>query len=234
MPDMDWQEKGKTQTMSPLVNNQFLFTDERTMRAPVEGSVARGELQTDTEFYQGIKKDYKPAVSVTTVGGPVLTSLGPNPQDQDPAAPATPAAEDVSMFVDEFPPGIEVNEELLARGQQRFNIYCSVCHGYSGNGDGLVNQRAVALAANSKATWTTAKSLHDPIVKDPKQNPLGRIFDTITHGRSTMGPYGDQIPPQDRWAIVAYVKALQETGIQPPGAVTEEAKAKDDAAKPSP
>lgn len=233
MPDMDWQEKGKTQTMSPkLVSNEFLFTDERTMRAPVVGSVAQGELHTDTEFYQGIKKDYKPAVSVTTARGPVLTSLTSNPQDQDPAATAV---EDVNMYVDQFPADIEVNEEFLARGQQRFNIYCSACHGYSGNGDGLVNQRAVALAANSKATWTTAKSLHDPIVKDPDKNPLGRIFDTITNGRSTMGPYGDQIPPQDRWAIVAYVKALQETGIKPPGAATEEGTtAKDDAAKPSP
>ena len=215
MPDMDWQDKSKTQTVSPkMMNNKFLFADERVMRAPVVGSVARGQLDTDPEMYRGIKKDYTPAVSVTTASGPVRTSLGSN-QDQD--SPATePPPEDVSMFITTFPEEIEVNEALLARGQNRFNIYCSACHGYAGNGDGLVNQRAVALAATGKATWTAAKSLHDPKVKDPLQNPIGRIFDTITNGRVTMGPYGSQIPTADRWAIVAYVKALQETGIEPP------------------
>jgi mono/diheme cytochrome c family protein len=233
MPDMDWQEKSKTQTISPtMVDKQFLFADERAMRDPVEGSVARGDLEADSAFYRGIKQDYTPAISVTTANGPVRTSLGSASQDQDPAAPAT---EDVSMYVTEFPDEIEVNEELLTRGQQRFNIYCSVCHGYSGNGDGLVNQRAVALAANSKATWTAAKSLHDPLVMDPEKNPLGRIFETISKGRNTMGPYGSQIPPKDRWAIVAYVKALQETGIKPVTAVTEEATpAKDDPANLTP
>ena len=68
----------------------------------------------------------------------------------------------------------------------------------------------MGLAAGGKATWTTAKSLHDPVVK---QNPLGRLFNTISYGRGTMGPYKDQITPADRWAIVAYIKALQETGL---------------------
>jgi hypothetical protein len=62
-------------------------------------------------------------------------------------------------------------------------------------------------------------------VKDAEKNPVGRIFDTITNGRSTMGPYGNQIPVNDRWAIVAYVKALQETGIEPATAVAAEAAA---------
>ena len=133
--------------------------------------------------------------------------------------------------------GIEVNQELLARGQQRFNIYCSACHGYAGNGDGLVNTRAVALNANGQATWTAAKSLHDPIVKDAEKNPIGRIFETISVGRNTMGPYGDQIPVADRWAIVAYVKALQETGILPPTVAEEDAegeKKDEDSTNPRP
>lgn len=233
MPDMDWQDKSKTQTVSPkLVNKDFLFADERAMRAPVEGAVARGHLEADTEMYQGIKKDYTPTVSVTTARGPVNTSLAPNRDDEK---AAEPAGEDVSMFVTSFPEGIEVNDALLARGQNRFNIYCTACHGYAGNGDGLVNQRAIALAANSKATWTAAKSLHDPVVKDETKNPVGRLFDTITNGRATMGPYGSQIPAEDRWAIVAYVKALQATGIKPLGAEeAEPAKEEDDSATPTP
>ena len=212
MPDMDWQEKSKTQTVAPtMVGGKNLFLDMRAMRAPVEGSVAWDQLESDTEMFQGIKRDHQA----------VQTSLKTG-QDQDVGA----EKEDLSKYMTSFPEGIEVNAELLARGQNRFNIYCSACHGYSGNGDGLVNQRAVALAGTGKATWVSAKSLHDPIVKDPAQNPVGRIFDTITNGRSTMGPYKSQIPPKDRWAIVAYVKALQETGIKPAGAAgaeTEEA-----------
>ena len=89
-----------------------------------------------------------------------------------------------------------------------FNIYCSVCHGYSGEGNGLVSQRASALSLNGKAAWTEAKSLHDPEVV---KQPVGRLFDTITNGRSTMGPYASRIQPEDRWAIVLYIKALHET-----------------------
>jgi mono/diheme cytochrome c family protein len=235
MPDMDWQEKGKTQALSPLMaNGERLFADERVMRQPVTGSIARGRLENDTEMFRGIKQDWKPDVAVTgSKSARVSTSqdeAGNEGNDQgadggDTAAEAE--SEDLSMYVTEFPKGVEVSEDSLARGQQRFNIYCSACHGYAGNGDGLVNARAVALNLNGKASWTSAKSLHDPVLKDAEKNPVGRIFETITAGRGTMGPYGDQIPAADRWLIVAYVKALQETGIKPPVAeATEEVEAK--------
>ena len=216
VPDMDWQDKSKTQTLSPIMmNDRYLFADERVMRAPVDGSVARGQLDADTELFEGIKSDYVPTVSMTTLKGSVRTGLGP----QDEAAPPT---EDVSMYVTEFPKEITVDEALLQRGQSRFNIYCAACHGYAANGDGLVNQRAVALAATGKAQWTSAKSLHDATVSNAEKNPLGRIFETISKGRGTMGPYGAQIPTADRWAIVAYVKALQETGIKPAVVVSDD------------
>ena len=229
MPDMDWQEKAKTQTVAPtMVDGKNLFLDLRSMRAPVEGSVAWDHLDADTEMHQGIKQDYKAVTTVTTQTGSTRTSLSAG-QDEDSAG----AEEDLSKYITSFPAGIEVNAELLARGQNRFNIYCSACHGYSGNGDGLVNQRAIALAGTGKASWTSAKSLHDPAVKDPAQNPVGRIFDTITNGRSTMGPYKSQIPAEDRWAIVAYVKALQETGITPPGAGAAESEEAETPGAPS-
>jgi len=218
MPDMDWQEKSKTQTVSPFIDEVPVFADVRAMRLPVEGSIARDQLDIDSEMNRGIKKDYTPTVSVSTPTGSVRTSLGTGQDEDTPAA----AAEDVSMFVTTFPADIEITEAFLKRGQQRFDIYCTACHGYSGNGDGLVNDRALALAATGKATWTKAKSLHDPLVKDDAKNPVGRIFDTITNGRATMGPYGNQIPVADRWAIVAYVKALQGTGIEPVVVAAEE------------
>ncbi|MEL7498482.1 MAG: quinol:electron acceptor oxidoreductase subunit ActD [Planctomycetota bacterium] len=213
-PDMDWQIKFKSQTVGPVNNEgEPLFEDMRAMRDQVPGTIAFGDLEADSEMFEGIKSDWKPEVTVTTATGSVRTSLGENQE-----AGGVSAADDLTKYVTSFPEGIEVNEEFLARGQQRFNIYCSACHGYDGNGNGLVNKRAMALNAAGEAgmgtRWTTAKSLHDATVKDSKQNPLGRIFETITHGRNTMGPYGAQITPKDRWAIVAYVKAVQETELK--------------------
>ena len=228
VPDMDWQHKNKTQTVAPNLGTDlapvYLFTDSRAMREPIPGTIARGQLITDTEYFQGIQSG-SGQVTATTKNA-VFTGL----QDDDqPAAPAGQAAE--PNWVTEFPAQIDVNAELLKRGQAKFEIYCSVCHGYAGNGDGLVNARALSLAATGKAAWTAAKSLHDPQVKE---NPVGRIYDTITNGRSSMGPYKSQISTADRWAIVAYVQALQATGIKPPaGAVAAgDANANNESSKP--
>ena len=223
VPDMDWQIKFKTQSVGPITEDgEHLFADLRVMRDPVAGSIPFGSTQDrDSEYFEGIKSDWNPEVTLVTAGtGSVRTSTAGTVQDQE--------ADPTAKYVSEFP--VEVNEDLLKRGQERFNIYCTACHGYDGNGQGLVNKRAMALALSGKATWTTAKSLHDPIVKDPQQNPVGRLFETITHGRNTMGPYGSQITPEDRWAIVAYVKALQKTGIQPAGAAANQENSDQDAA----
>jgi mono/diheme cytochrome c family protein len=103
--------------------------------------------------------------------------------------------------------------ETLKYGQSRFNIYGTACHGYSGYGDGIVNQRAIALMSNADGpiygtAWVQAKSVHDPTVRE---QPLGQIFNTITHGIRNMSGYAAQIPPADRWAIAAYVKTLQRS-----------------------
>ena len=112
-----------------------------------------------------------------------------------------------------IPSDVPVTMEMLKRGRERFNIYCSMCHGYSGFGDGIVNQRAMEAMSNADGpiygtAWVQAKSLHDPEVVD---QPVGQIFNTITHGIRNMAGYGAQIPPRDRWTIAAYVKALQKS-----------------------
>lgn len=221
VPDMDWQDKNKTQTVSPNFApfgkpNDYLFADGRVMQEPIPGTIARGRLVTDSEYYQGIQEGSE-AVAVSQKSGS-FTGLQDEdePDDANDAeggdADAAAAQADEPDWVTTFPEQVTVDEALLKRGRERFGIYCSVCHGYDGNGQGMVNQRALSLAATGKAAWTAAKSLHDPEIKE---NPVGRIFDTISNGRSSMGPYKDQISVEDRWAIVAYVKALQATGIQP-------------------
>lgn len=110
-----------------------------------------------------------------------------------------------------LPAGLEMNEALLRRGEQRFNIYCSVCHGYAGFGDGAVNKRAMELMSSADGpangtSWVQAKSLHDPLVRE---HPLGMLYNVATNGIRNMAGYGGQIDLEDRWAIAAYVKALQ-------------------------
>jgi mono/diheme cytochrome c family protein len=110
-----------------------------------------------------------------------------------------------------LPAGMAMDAATLERGQQRFNIYCSACHGYAGFGDGAVNKRAMELVANAAGPvngtqWVAAKSLHDDTTR---HQPMGQLFNTITHGIRNMAGYGAQIPTEDRWAIAAYVKALQ-------------------------
>lgn len=105
-------------------------------------------------------------------------------------------------FVMTIPPGAVERaggyEKLVERGQQRFNIYCTPCHSQTGDGQGMVARRPGSFA---KVT-----SLHEQYVRDM---PDGQVFATITNGVRTMPSYAAQIPVSDRWAIVAYVRALE-------------------------
>jgi mono/diheme cytochrome c family protein len=89
-----------------------------------------------------------------------------------------------------------ITRENLARGQQRYNIYCTPCHGRVGDGNGMVVQRGLRQAA----------SFHQDRLR---QETPGYFYDVITNGFGAMPDYATQIPVQDRWLIVAYVKALQ-------------------------
>jgi hypothetical protein len=91
---------------------------------------------------------------------------------------------------------LKVTEQLIARGQQRYQIYCSPCHSAIGDGNGITKSFGMAVVAN----------LHDPRIVGL---PDGELFHVITNGRNLMGPYGSQVEVEDRWAIVAYVRALQ-------------------------
>lgn len=139
-----------------LAESDF-YPDLRSARAPVEGTVARGQLHEDTYFYTG--------------------KIGANPGNY-------------------MPPEVPVNEETLARGRERFNIYCAPCHSRLGDGNGMVVQRG----------YRHPPSYHQDRLR---QAPLGYFFDVMTNGFGAMPDYAAQIPPRDRWCIVAYIRALQ-------------------------
>lgn len=96
---------------------------------------------------------------------------------------------------------------FIKRGEERFGIYCAVCHGKSGNGLGMASNYGVPAIAN----------FHLANFKAPTY-PDGRVFETITHGKGMMGAYGYNIPVRDRWAIIAYVRTLQAAKETPAAA----------------
>jgi len=104
-------------------------------------------------------------------------------------------------FFDDFPPQVKVDEALLHRGRERFTIYCSACHGDDGYGKGSVSARADEIGMPINAA-----SFHTDVVRGRAN---GHIFNTITNGIRTMPAYSAQIAAEDRWAIVAYVRALE-------------------------
>lgn len=156
-------------------------------REPVDGTVARGYLREDKGLYTG-KKDVLSTVPVQSAidasGNTVVTTF--------------PDA------IEEFP--IAVTKETLERGEQSFKVFCGVCHGALGSGDGMIVRRG----------FVKPPSYHDDRLRNA---PVGHFFDVATNGWGRMNGYSAQISVNDRWAIVAYIRALQlsqnPTGMKP-------------------
>ena len=106
-----------------------------------------------------------------------------------------------------------VNAALIQRGRERFDIYCSQCHGRLGDGNGITKKLGVMLAVSN---------LHDKRIVEMAD---GDIFNTITHGKNTMGAYGPLMPTEDRWAVVAYLRALQLSWLGPTNDLTAQQQA---------
>ena len=116
-------------------------------------------------------------------------------------------------FVPGLPGEVHLSESVLARGQQKYNVFCTPCHGISGHGDGMVARRAEAL---QEPLWAPPSNLHDARVR---QQSEGELYSTIVHGIRSMPAYGPHVDLDDRWAIVAYVRALQLSQHAPSDAV---------------
>ena len=184
----DMQDQPK---MKPYRGTRF-FADGSSGRPPVQGTIPRGFLRTDTEYYTGKK------IGATPIASPAASPVA----GQALAGPVNAFPDDVETFP--FP----VTEDTVKRGRERYDIFCSVCHGMTGNGDGMVVRRGFRRAA----------SFNDDRLR---QAPVGHFFDAITNGWGAMPSYASQIPVQDRWAIVAYIRALQLSQQNPnaqPGA----------------
>ncbi len=152
--NMDQQERFETQE-----KNEF-FDDNRAMRKPVDGTIARGNLKEDKALYQGINDD--------------------------------------SSFVDEIP--VDVTKSFIYRGKDQYEVFCTPCHGITGDGDGII-------MANNYG-YVPAPSFHNERIQDETD---GYLYSAIANGIRNMPSYATQISVKDRWAIVAYIRALQNS-----------------------
>jgi mono/diheme cytochrome c family protein len=100
-------------------------------------------------------------------------------------------------WIDKIP--VAVTKELLLRGQERYEIYCTPCHGATGNGQGMIAMRG----------YTLKRPVGNYHTDRLRKMPVGHFYDVITNGYGAMYSYASRVEPQDRWAIVAYVRALQ-------------------------
>ncbi len=140
----------------PLEASPF-FSDGSASRTPVANTVARGQLNEDRHWHEGVV-DGRPA------------ELFPMP----------------------------VTAEVMARGRERFDVFCSPCHGLTGVGNGMIVQRG----------FRQPPSFHDERLRDA---PVGYFFDVMTNGFGAMQDYAAQLPVEDRWAVAAYIRALQSS-----------------------
>ena len=189
----DMQDQPK---MKPFRGSTF-FADGLSGRQPIQGTIARGFLRDNAEYFTGKKSRTPgaPAASATpVVNQPISgTQAGAGNQaggNQAAAADANAYPDDIETFP--FP----ITEDTVKRGRQRYDIFCSACHGLTGHGDGMIVRRGFRRAA----------SFNDDRLR---QAPVGHFFDAITNGWGAMPSYASQITVQDRWAIIAYVRALQ-------------------------
>jgi mono/diheme cytochrome c family protein len=128
-------------------------------------------------------------------------------------APAEPE------YATEFP--APVTEAMMRRGRERYNIFCAVCHGRTGEGNGKVVQRGYA----KPPSYHTEKL---------RTMPVGKYFDVITRGFGAMPDYAEQFPVDDRWAIIAFIRALQFSRNVPAAELTPQDKTALEQAKPPP
>ena len=178
------------------------------MRPDVRGTVARGQIQ-DLDFMTGIQTQKLAQQDPAAVE--VLVRAYAQAEDaaktDEPAAakaePANASVMDTTPWVDKNP--LTLTDKVLSKGQEQFNIYCAVCHGRDGRGNGLVNERAQKILSQQ---WIPPASMHQDVLYSDKY-PDGKLFSTITNGIRKMPGYAAQIKARDRWAIVAYVRALQ-------------------------
>ncbi len=143
---------------------------------------------------------------------PLVTGVVPRPPQQVPGVPYSMVRTTIPANFPATAPSRDIpfpiTREVVERGQQRFNIYCAVCHGSLGDGDGMIPRRG----------FQRPPSFH---IERLRKTTDAHFYDVITNGYGTMFSYSERVAPDDRWAITAYIRALQ-AGVQGNSSLTAE------------
>jgi mono/diheme cytochrome c family protein len=192
------QEMAEQPSFKPLQANSF-FDDGRASRPLEPGVIPREQFQADLQLSSGARPQTNQAVEAAreVAQGAMAPAarLGA-------VASRTPG----ELYFDSFP--IEMTREVLERGRQRFNIYCSVCHDRLGTGNGIVVQRGFTKPPDL-ITDASRGLAYQGMNVSLREVPVGYLFEVITRGFGAMPDYAQQISLRDRWAIVGYLRALQ-------------------------
>jgi len=165
-PNMNMDQQPRKEAQE--VNN--FFEDGRSMRPPVEGTVARGYRKADAAYYEGVDEN--------------------------------------GEWIAENP--VEVTRSFLYRGQERYDIFCAPCHGKVGDGRGII--------MTGQYGYVPAPTFHQDRLREA---PDGEIYSAIYNGVRNMPSYAHQVPVEDRWAIVSYIRALQASQNVPESEISE-------------
>jgi mono/diheme cytochrome c family protein len=187
----------------PLRTCEF-FADGRSDRPLVAGTVARGHLRTDTALFTGRRAGTRVEREGATVGTRAELQAKKQP---DPAAKPVDLKTLYAEFTDTFP--LPITAEVLEHGYHRYTIYCVVCHDPLGEGRGKIVERG----------YTPPPSYH---IERLREAPVGHLFAVVSQGYGSMPAYEAQIPVRDRWAIVAYLRALQLSQHFPESRLSDE------------
>ena len=199
------QEMARQPSYRPLEPTDF-FDDGRSSRPLVEGTVPRGRPLGDAPILTYRKNaDHADAARAAALLG--------NP-DMNAFAAMLPFAlgPTVGDYVDVCP--ITIDKKAMERGRERYNIYCSVCHDALGTGNGRIVERGYLPPPNYHIDYSRGfeRRGQKVLLRDA---PIGYFFEVITLGYGGMPDYASQIPPDDRWKIIAYVRALQRSQWAP-------------------
>ncbi len=200
--DMDYQSKYK-----PQGENTF-FADGRDARPAVAGAVARG---TGLEPLKVFSAAYRRAESLNPAFATGKDAQGNFVADFPAKSLTVLAGGELAPYA--------VDAKVLALGQAKFQVYCAVCHGQAADGNGIMKVRA---AVEGDVAIVSIANLQQPMFR---AYPQGQVFDVITNGKNTMLGYGDKLTPEERWAVVAYLRALQLSQACPPNLVPASVKA---------
>lgn len=183
-PDMDSQDKLRAQ------KTDAFFSDNHGGRLPVAGTQPRGLNPDGTRVIGGIPEYEFGGQSGYYYTGQIGDYYGVGMPEELKLTAANA-------------------KELIGRGKERFTVHCAVCHGSSGDGQGMTSAYGVPVNTNPNAKLNSLT---------PAVYPDGRLFNTITNGMGRMSGYGASIPVRDRWAIISYIRTLQAAKQSPPQA----------------